>query len=84
MSDSIQGWIYKITNTVNGKVYVGQTTEEKAETRWSKHLSILKKNKHKNKHLQSAWNKYGETAFTFEVIEQFDSEVNFDLSNLER
>ena len=76
-------FIYKITNTINDKVYVGQTAS-KPNKRWSKHKCDLRKRKHCNLHLQSAWNKYGETSFVFEVIEQFDSEMNFDLNNLER
>lgn len=55
--------IYKITNTVNGKFYVGQTMNG-FDTRWNP----LKNNTHHNKHLQAAYNKYGEEAFTFEVI----------------
>jgi len=76
--------IYKITNKINFKVYVGKTECKKAEYRWSGHKSGLKSGIHKNKHLQAAWNKYGEENFTFEVIEQFDPEMNFDLSNLEK
>jgi group I intron endonuclease len=61
--------VYKITNTVNGKVYIGSTTID-IETRWGVHRSALRTGKHYNKHLQRAWNRYGESAFTFEVIEQ--------------
>ena len=60
--------VYKITNTVDGKVYVGSTTIDFG-WRWSNHKSALRKNKHCNIHLQRAWNKYGESAFTFEVLE---------------
>lgn len=82
MSKTIQGWIYKITNTVNGKVYIGKTIHLK--DRFNSHINSLKKNKHCNNHLQAAWNKYGESAFVFEVIEEFNPEMNFDLDNLER
>lgn len=83
MADSIQGWIYKITNTVNGKVYVGQTVQV-VKKRFVRHQVMLRKQNHPNKHLQASWNKYGDSSFTFEVIEKFDSEMNFDLNNLER
>jgi group I intron endonuclease len=61
--------VYKITNTVDGKVYIGSTTID-TNWRWSTHKSLLKIGKHHNRHLQRAWNKYGESAFTFEVVEQ--------------
>jgi len=55
--------IYKIKNKVNGKFYIGQTGDS-FDSRWDK----LKKNNHHNKHLQAAYNKYGEDNFEFEVI----------------
>ena len=60
-------YIYKITNLVNGKVYIGQTINKK--DRWCSHKSKLKHNRHDNKHLQRAWNKYGKDNFTFEILE---------------
>jgi group I intron endonuclease len=58
--------IYKITNLVNNKIYIGKSVELKQ--RLSKHLSELRGNYHVNKHLQNSFNKYGESAFTFEPI----------------
>ncbi len=75
--------IYKITNTVNNKIYIGKTIHIETK-RWSNHTSLLTSNSHYNRHLQSAWNKYGESSFKFEVVEKFDSEMNFDLDNLEK
>lgn len=60
--------VYKITNTVNGKVYVGSAYVLKK--RKSDHFTQLKRNIHGNKHLQSAYNKYGVDAFQFEVLEK--------------
>ncbi len=60
--------IYKIRNLINNKIYVGSTKNIKA--RWAKHKALLRHNKHQNTHLQNAWNKYGEGAFVFEVIEE--------------
>jgi group I intron endonuclease len=65
-----QNGIYKITNSVNGKVYIGSTfCKGGFKRRWIVHKSGLKRGKHPNKHLQSAWNKYGEFVFIFELIE---------------
>lgn len=62
--------IYKITNAVNGKVYVGSSVY--INNRWKHHKYKLRKNKHGNQHLQRSWNKYGEDKFVFEVIEECD------------
>ena len=56
---------------VNGKVYIGQS--KNVNKRKNKHFTLLRHNKHKNKHLQSAWNKYYEKNFVFEIIESFES-----------
>lgn len=59
--------IYTIRNTKNGKVYVGQTTDLKDRQR--RHFTSLAKNSHPNKHLQTAYNEYGKSAFVFVVLE---------------
>lgn len=58
--------IYQIKNTVNGSIYIGSAVNFKA--RFSHHLGRLRNLKHKNQHLQNAWNKYGEKAFEFIVL----------------
>jgi len=55
--------IYEIVNTVNGKRYIGSAKNFK--TRWNKHRSALRLDKHGNRHLQGAWNKHGEAEFKF-------------------
>lgn len=60
--------IYKITNIVNGKYYVGSALSIKQ--RWYTHKSELRRGVHGNSLLQRSWNKYGEDAFTFEVLEE--------------
>lgn len=62
--------IYEIYNVVNGKRYVGQSI--KLKQRLQRHLNELRRGTHKNKHLQSSWNKYGEEKFCFEPIEYCD------------
>jgi group I intron endonuclease len=58
--------IYKILNKINGKFYIGSSINIK--TRWSKHKSLLRNNKHDNEHLQNAWNIYGEDNFEFIIL----------------
>ena len=63
-------YIYFIINKVDGKRYVGQTTN--FSRRRSEHLLNLRQNTHINKKLQNAFNKYGEENFVIEKI-QFDN-----------
>lgn len=57
--------IYKIVNTENGKIYIGQSINIKH--RKNCHNYDLKNNRHKNPYLQKAYNKNPE-AFKFEVL----------------
>jgi group I intron endonuclease len=59
--------IYRITNMLNNKYYIGSA--QSFERRSWQHKYDLKKGVHKNPRLQAAWNKYGEDAFVFEVLE---------------
>ena len=59
--------IYKIVCAPTGKVYVGSATD--LRSRHNRHFRLLRMGEHYNKYLQSAWNKYGEAAFEFIVIE---------------
>lgn len=72
---SEMGIIYKITNLANGKLYIGSTMH-KFSKRKSEHLTALRKGYHFNSHLQSAWNKYGEENFIFEILENFQDDVD--------
>lgn len=58
--------IYKITNTENGKCYIGQSRD--IEARWQKHLSSYKSSP--NWELYRAFKKYGISKFTFEIVEE--------------
>lgn len=62
------GGIYQIRNRRNGKRYLGSALN--LSKRWSNHVTRLRKRHHNNPHLQAAWDKYGEEAFVFEVLEQ--------------
>jgi hypothetical protein len=63
--------IYKITNLVNNKIYVGSSVN--LTERKSKHFWMLKKGIHDNKYLQTSFKKYGEENFSFEIIEYCDT-----------
>jgi group I intron endonuclease len=67
VSERGKSGIYAITNTVNGKRYVGQASS--IGLRWSGHKSCLIRGSHVNQKLQRSWLKYGEAAFEFTVLE---------------
>lgn len=59
--------IYKITNTVNGKSYVGSSVN--IWSRWCLHKRQLLQGIHHSIKLQRAWNMYGSESFSFSVVE---------------
>lgn len=59
--------VYCIRNKINDKRYIGSSWN--IYDRWYMHKIELNENRHYNRHLQNAWNKYGEDAFEFSVIE---------------
>lgn len=60
--------IYKIINVINNKFYVGSAVDFKRRKRL--HWWRLRRGDHANKHLQASWNKHGEKAFTFVIVEE--------------
>lgn len=67
----VEQGIYKILNLINGKFYIGSSNN--LIKRWRDHLYRLRNNKHMNKHLQNAYNKYGESSFAFVILESDNS-----------
>lgn len=64
------GYIYKITNLVNNKAYIGQT-KQPVEIRWEAHVyAAYRENEDNRYYLHHAINKYGIKNFKFEVIEE--------------
>lgn len=59
--------IYSITNTANGKRYVGSAVA--LSRRFAQHKSDLRLGRHCSVKLQRAWDKHGPNAFVFEVLE---------------
>lgn len=65
-------FIYKITNTVNGKIYIGKTSN--IDSRWRYHKYAYPT---KNTHLYRSMRKYGFDKFRIDVIEKVtESRVN--------
>ena len=62
--------IYQIKNKINGKKYIGQTSD--FQKRKNSHLSALRRGKCFNSYLQRAFDVYGEDAFEFSILEYCD------------
>jgi group I intron endonuclease len=60
--------VYNIICVPTLKFYLGSSKDIEGR-RWKDHRNKLRKNEHGCQHLQNAWNKYGEDAFVFNVIE---------------
>lgn len=67
--------VYKITNIINGKFYIGSSND--IENRWYQHKKQLDGEIHSNPHLQSAWKLYGGQNFKFEIVEECSAEARF-------
>lgn len=61
--------IYQIRNILNNYIYIGSTTRSFREREYE-HFYFLERDSHANKHLQSAYNKYGRNNFVFEALEE--------------
>lgn len=60
--------VYQIRCLPNARIYIGSSADISA--RWRNHRHLLNNRKHGNAKLQASWNKYGVSAFVFEVLEE--------------
>lgn len=71
------GYIYKITNRISGKIYIGKTVQHDPIARWKEHKYMFRQIKGGCPALRDAVRKYGLDAFTFEIlIICFDDDCN--------
>jgi len=64
----IKSGVYKILNEITKKFYIGSSKD--IEQRFVDHKRDLRKGGHHNIKLQRSWNKHGENAFSFHIIEE--------------
>lgn len=72
------GYIYKIINIINNKIYIGKTTRTPQE-RFAEHIRHAMN--HENRYLYDAMNYYGYDAFIIEEIIEADNEALNDLES---
>lgn len=58
--------IYRATNIVNGKIWIGSAATSLSQ-RYASHRSLFKRNKNSPR-FQNAWNKYGADAFMWDAL----------------
>lgn len=68
--------VYAIINTVNDKVYIGQSVDMRK--RLKKHRGQLEQGTHSNISLQNDVNKYGLDKLCFEILETIDVKNTYD------
>lgn len=61
------GFIYKITNKITNKCYIGETIKDDPEKRWKEHKNTIKRGVGCPA-LQNSVKKYGIENFTFDVL----------------
>ena len=69
LGDDRQTGVYRVRNTLDGKMYVGSATSS-FNRRWATHRRMLASGRHHSIHLQRAWNLHGPLAFVFEIVER--------------
>lgn len=62
--------IYKITNILSKKVYIGSS--KNITKRWWQHKKQLNLGIHHNAHLQASWDLHGSSKFVWEILEECD------------
>jgi group I intron endonuclease len=58
--------VYHIFNTITNKGYIGSS--KRIDKRFKEHANELLKGKHRNKHLQNSFDKYGKDCFEFKIL----------------
>lgn len=65
--------IYKITNKITNKSYIGESLD--IIRRWEEHKEELKNNRHHSYKLQKEYNEYGLESFEFNIIAVLDDSI---------
>jgi len=70
----IMAYIYKISNNINGKFYIGKTTRKTINRRWWEHQQNIKKVNYRHP-LYDGMRHYGLDNFSLEIIEECEKNI---------
>lgn len=76
-------YIYKITNKINGKCYIGKTLQT-VQKRWEQHQHEANQLRSSDRPLYRAINKYGIENFEIESIEEIKNILETDINEREK
>ena len=74
-------YIYKFTNKINGKIYIGQTNDIKPRKRGHKSTAFNEKSHNYHCAFHNAIRKYGWDNFDFEILEEIDDSFGREYLN---
>lgn len=78
----MQTGIYCIRHLDTNRRYIGSTGRESGfAQRWSEHKRALDHHRHKNDHLQRAWNKYGADVLSLRFLRYVSQSYVLNASN---
>lgn len=74
--------VFQIKNNVNGKIYLGSSTN--LDALWGKEQFVLNMNGHANKELQKEWKQFGGENFSFLVLEtvKLEQKIRYDYKDV--
>lgn len=67
-------YIYKITNDINNKLYIGKTSQKTIEERFQEHIRDSQKSYREKRPLYEAFKKYGIEHFSISLIEEVEND----------
>ena len=70
--------IYQVKNKISGSVLIEGSLDVHAK--WNRHCSELKFGSHRNKELQSDWNRDKPEAFEFSILSKLDYDDTTDVN----
>lgn len=77
-------YIYKITNKINGKSYIGKTELAEPKKRFKRHILDSRKEACKNRPLYRAFNKYGVDNFELQILEESENVSGLEVYYIEK
>lgn len=77
------GIIYKVTNTINQKVYIGQTINSLEERKYYHFYRADNEPSITHTHFINALRKYGKNAFTWEIIDTAENQDELDQKEIQ-